>query len=173
MKTVIAVAAIVAGFAVSTPAFADPQYSKEDIVKFFTDSANLGQSRGICVGTLEECRDSAPKPKGFDMLINFDLNSAELTRQAQENLAEFAAALKEQQLTTMRFVVEGHTDASGAETYNEGLSERRAESVTSFLLDNGISRDQIKAVGLGEQNPRVPDPYDPVNRRVEMKFETQ
>ena len=107
------------------------------------------------------------------MLINFDLNSADLTGQAQANLNEFAKALKDERLQAATFIVEGYTDASGDERYNDRLSERRAEAVTAFLLTNGISRDKVQAVGKGEQNPRVPDPFDPINRRVEMRIKIQ
>lgn len=150
-----------------------PQVNSDEIVKKFVDSADLGAKRGICVGTTEECNAQAPKPAGMDMLINFDLNSADLTEQARANLNEFAKALKDDRLRSANFVVEGYTDASGSEVYNDNLSDRRAKSVTAFLLENGVSQDKIKAVGMGEKNPRVPDPYDPVNRRVEMRIEVQ
>jgi outer membrane protein OmpA-like peptidoglycan-associated protein len=107
------------------------------------------------------------------MLINFDLNSAQLTPQAQQNLDEFAKALHNDQLSSARFVVEGYTDARGTEQYNLGLSERRAEAVTKFLYERGVSAQKVTAVGMGEANPRVADPMDPVNRRVEMRIELQ
>lgn len=151
----------------------DPQLKSDEIVKKFVESVDLGAKRGICVGTTEECNAQAPKPSGMDMLINFDLNSADLTEQARANLDEFAKALKDDRLRAASFVVEGYTDASGNEVYNEDLSSRRARSVTAFLLENGVSQDRIKAVGMGEKNPRVPDPFDPINRRVEMRIEVQ
>jgi OOP family OmpA-OmpF porin len=150
-----------------------PQVNSDEIVRKFVDSADLGAKRGICVGTTEECSAQAPKPTGMDMLINFDLNSADLTEQARANLDEFAKALKDDRLRSASFVVEGYTDASGSEIYNDDLSSRRAKSVTAFLLQNGVSQEKIKAVGMGEKNPRVPDPFDPVNRRVEMRIEVQ
>lgn len=154
-------------------ALTGPQVSSDDIVKHFVDTADLGAKRGICIGTTEECSTEVPKPNNMDMLINFDLNSAELTSQARTNLNEFAKALKDERLQAATFIVEGYTDASGEERYNTTLSERRAESVTAFLLSNGISRDKVTAVGKGEQNPRVADPYDPANRRVEMRIKVQ
>jgi outer membrane protein OmpA-like peptidoglycan-associated protein len=154
-------------------AAADSDVKAKEIVEFFVKSAELGATRGICIGTAQECDREGEKPSGFDMLINFDLNSAELTPKAQENLNEFAKALSDRQLTAARFVVEGHTDASGAETYNLGLSERRARAVTDFLYRNGVSNDKVSAVGMGEKNPRVADPLDAVNRRVEMRIQLQ
>jgi outer membrane protein OmpA-like peptidoglycan-associated protein len=162
--------------AVSLPAgisFAAETLSAEQIVKRLADMANLGANRGICIGTAEECRRDQPAPAGLDMLINFDLDSAELTEQARANLNEFAKALQDERLRAATFIVEGYTDASGNERYNDRLSERRAEAVTAFLLANGVSVERVKAVGMGEKNPRVPNPYDPVNRRVEMRIDLQ
>src|SRR4029079_9682803 len=153
------------------PAQADPNVKADDIVAFFAKQAKLGAGRGLCIGTTQECENAAAKPAGLDMLINFELDSAELTGQARQNLDEFAKALHSDQLGQARFVVEGYTDARGTEAYNLGLSERRAQSVTSFLLEKGVALDKVKAVGRGMSNPRVPDPMDPVNRRVEMKIE--
>lgn len=156
------------------PAAADPQVNANEIVDFFAKSNDeLGASRGICIGTAEECDKTKPKPAGFDMLINFELGSAEFTPQAKENLSEFVKALADKRLSSAKFVVEGHTDARGGDQYNLGLSERRAQAVTEFLLSNGISTEKVTAVGMGESKPRVPDPMDAINRRVEMRIQVQ
>ncbi|ESX14950.1 flagellar motor protein MotB [Mesorhizobium sp. LSJC265A00] len=163
----------------STHVYADPLQKSEDIVKFFAGTIDHGAARGICVGTEDECKsktgqkEKPPEKTGLDMLINFSLDSSELDAKARSELDEFAKALKDDRLSKLSFVVEGYTDASGSATYNEGLSQRRAQSVTAFLESNGIEATRIKAVGLGEANPRNPDPYDPVNRRVEMRIKAQ
>ncbi len=169
LSTALAAAALM----VAAPAIADPAYKAGDIVNFFVKSADMGAARGICVGTEEECAMSAPKPAGFDMLITFDLDSDKLTQQARANLDEFAKALNDQRLAAAKFIVEGHTDASGTEKYNDGLAERRAQSVTAFLLDHGVRTEKVTAVGMGERVPRVPNIYDPINRRVEMRINLQ
>ena len=173
MRSMVMAASFVLAALAMTPALADPQVKSSDIVNKLIANADMGAKRGICVGTTEECKKNEPAPSGLDMLINFDLNSADLTPQARENLAEFSKALKDQRLSAANFVVEGYTDASGNERYNDKLSERRAESVTSFLLANGINSEKVKAMGMGEKNPRSADPYDPVNRRVEMRIQVQ
>ncbi|ESY99155.1 flagellar motor protein MotB [Mesorhizobium sp. L2C089B000] len=156
----------------SSNSFADPVQTSEDIVKFFGNATDLGPSRGICIGTEDECKSKADAsvPTGLDMLINFSLDSAELQPEARTKLGEFAKALKDNRLRAHNFIVEGHTDASGSAIYNQGLSERRAQSVTAFLLSNGIEPSRIRAIGEGKSHPRVADPYDPVNRRVEMRI---
>ncbi len=160
---------------VSGGAFAEPMQSSEDIVKFFANAVDLGASRAICVGTEDECakKAKAPAQTGLDMLVNFDLDSAELTPDARAKLSEFAKALRDNRLKAHTFLVEGHTDASGPTDYNERLSERRAQSVTAFLLSNGIESSRIRPIGMGETHPRVTNPYDPVNRRVEMRINLQ
>lgn len=134
---------------------------------------DLGAARGICIGTVEECRKAKLRPGHFDLLVRFELDSAELTPQARENLAEVAKALTDQRLATARFVIEGYTDASGGDAYNLDLSERRARAVTSFLVENGIASDRVEVVGRGKADPRSVDPFDPVNRRVEMHIHLQ
>jgi len=163
----------------STHASADPAQKSEDIVKFFAGAIDHGAARGICVGTEDECKsktdqkDKSSEKTGLDMLINFSLDSSELDAKARSELGEFAKALKDDRLSKLSFVVEGYTDASGSANYNEGLSQRRAQSVTAFLESNGVESTRITAVGLGEANPRNPDPYSPVNRRVEMRIKAQ
>ncbi|QPC95333.1 OmpA family protein [Mesorhizobium sp. INR15] len=172
-------ALVLAAMLLAAPACADPVQKSEDIVKFFAGANKLGLSRGICVGTEEECKskETAKDPpagkSSLDMLINFGLDSAQLDAKARAELDEFAKALKDDRLSTLSFVVEGYTDATGTPRYNEGLSQRRAQSVTAFLTSNGIDAARINAIGLGESNPRSPDPYDPINRRVEMRIKTQ
>jgi outer membrane protein OmpA-like peptidoglycan-associated protein len=155
------------------PALAEPAYDREEIVKFFIQSADLGAARGICIGTAQECAANAPKPAGFDMLINFELDSAELTEEARENLKIFAEALKDERLSAASFVVEGHTDAYGPEDYNLELSRRRAEAVATYLMELGVSPERLEAIGLGETRQRTANPYDGENRRVEMRIRLQ
>lgn len=159
-----------AGLLATTSASAEPAYKSDDVVNFF-EKATRGLTRGICVGTAQECdNNSSPPAPTFDMLVTFDVNSADLTGDAKTNLLEFAKALKDPRLKVARFAVEGHTDASGAEPYNMSLSVRRANSVVSFLVSQGVPPDRFDAKGFGETTPRVADPLDSVNRRVETRI---
>jgi OOP family OmpA-OmpF porin len=74
--------------------------------------------------------------------------------------------------SSVNFVVAGHTDSTGPEVYNQGLSERRAASVKNWLVKNGVSADRLETVGYGEAKPK----YDnstregrKLNRRVELQ----
>lgn len=77
-----------------------------------------------------------------------------------------------------KFYVEGHTDAAGSVQYNQNLSERRAASVVRYLVNKGVSSDQLVPIGKGESDLKWPE-CDPVkncpawknleNRRVVFK----
>ena len=102
-------------------------------------------------------------------LVFFDWDRADLTARARQIVAEAATASQQVQLT--RIEVNGYTDSSGTPAYNKRLSVRRAESVASELIRDGVSEDDIEMKGLGESNPLVPTAKgvrEPQNRRVEI-----
>jgi len=150
-------------------------YTEQQILEFFLkDKAAAaaakaaGKTRAICIGTAAECPAAPEQNVGrFDLLVNFDFNSADLTKPAKDNLDLFAQALKDPQLKGTKFEIDGHTDASGGEDYNLGLSERRANSVVAYLTLQGIDATTLIAKGFGKTKPRVADPFSPENRRVE------
>ena len=147
----------------SGPAFAGPAYKADAVVDFFA-----GKTRKICWDADPNCAapPSASAAK-FDLLVNFEFNSDRLTRAAKENLDQFAKALVDPRLKGQKFEIDGHTDATGAEQYNLGLSERRAASVVAYLASQGLSQADLVAKGFGKSKPRVADPFSPENRRVE------
>jgi OmpA-OmpF porin, OOP family len=70
-----------------------------------------------------------------------------------------------------RVTVEGHTDDQGTDEYNRALSERRAQAVAAYLVQNGIGKERITARGLGKSRPAVANDGDEArqrNRRVEV-----
>lgn len=147
-------------------------YTTEQLVEFYVKSIDLGKNRGICIGTAAECADpAAAEPKGLDMLVNFELDSADLTPEARQNLAVFAEMMQDRRLKIASFVVAGYTDARGTDVHNDELSKQRAEAVTNYLVGLGVSPDRLTAIGYGKADPRVPDEMDPENRRVEMRID--
>lgn len=168
MRTLLISSALV--LATSVPVAAQSQYTTGQLVDFFVNSLDMGASRGICIGTPQEC--AAPvEPKGLDMLVTFELDSADLTAEAKDNLALFAQMMQDERLEIARFVVEGYTDARGGDDYNIDLSEARAASVKAFLTEQGVAPERLSAIGFGKTNPRMPDPLDPENRRVELRID--
>ena len=166
-----------AALGVVTPAFAEePAYKADDVVKFFSNQADLGVSRGICIGTAEECgleTKSAQTKSGFDLTVNFDFGSATLTEGAMRNLDAFAEALKDDRLQRAQFVLEGHTDAVGTDVANRQLSEQRARAVAVYLVQQGVDVTKLSPVGFGEDKPLAADPFDAANRRVEARMIVQ
>ena len=146
-------------------------YTAEQVVEFFAKSADLGVERGICIGTAEECGATpAPAAAAFDLMVNFELNSDQLSESAKANLLEFSKALEDPRLGNVSFSVEGHTDATGSEAYNQRLSERRADAVVTFLREHGADISRFVVKGFGPAKPRADDPFDPINRRVETRI---
>jgi OOP family OmpA-OmpF porin len=168
MRMLPAAAVVFGMMLLASPASADPAYKAKAVADMFAQQV-LGAPRAVCVGTEAECPQPTAPPN-FDLLVNFEFNSDQLTLAAKENLNEFAKALRDPRLASIRFEVGGHTDATGSEGYNLGLSERRAEAVVGYLASQGLDGSKLLPKGYGKNQPRVADPFDAVNRRVETKL---
>lgn len=88
-----------------------------------------------------------------DLMLSFELNSAEMTGPAKERAKVFAQALNTAELKSHRFVIEGHTDSVGGRAANRDLSQRRARSVADFLIAQGVDRSRLEVQGLGYDRP--------------------
>ncbi len=108
------------------------------------------------------------KDSGLRIKINFELNSYELTKNAQQQLDELGEELAASE--SVRISLQGHTDKSGSAYYNEELSLRRAESAKKYLVDKfSINPKRIVTKGFGfERLADENNPFSPVNRRVEV-----
>lgn len=104
--------------------------------------------------------------------IYFEFDSAELSDESVDGINEVYDFLLEYPDVKIELV--GHTDDMGSESYNQILSERRAESVAKVLIDRGISAERIKTKGRGSTQPLFPNNFDDelrdLNRRVSMGF---
>ena len=95
--------------------------------------------------------------RGDDIVLNmpssvtFGFDSAELTADARSALNEVANVLT--QYTDTRVNIAGHTDSTGDASYNQRLSERRAQSVGSYLSQNGVSSMRLNTMGYGANQP--------------------
>ena len=102
--------------------------------------------------------------------VLFQSGKSELLPIARQQLQSVADALK-LQTDDKTIVVEGHTDSRGSDALNLNLSQARAESVRSFLVQHGVDSSRIQAVGKGESMP-IADNATPEgranNRRVEI-----
>lgn len=115
---------------------------------------------------------AAPKVRpggGIDMQVSFKLGSAEMTPQAKAEARAFAQAMAAPQMATMRFAIEGHTDASGMRDRNMELSQRRADAVADYLATQGVDRSRLTTKGYGPDRPIRGLPASAgANRRVEF-----
>lgn len=101
--------------------------------------------------------------------VYFKTNSEEIEERSHPMLKEIARVLEIN--PDMRIRVEGHSDSTGDDDYNLDLSQRRADSVRLFLLENGAARGQVTAVGHGERRPIASNATPEgraKNRRVEF-----
>ncbi len=106
----------------------------------------------------------------FDSGILFGFDSFALRPQARSNLGDLAGVLAEDS-DDYELLVAGHTDNSGAESYNQTLSERRASAASDYLATHGIPHTQIRTQGLGEMEPMASNETpsgQETNRRVEV-----
>ena len=119
---------------------------------------------------LQAIVDSAIVPKA-GALINFDFDSAKIRPESYPLLDEFGKAFKFG-LAGGVFTVAGHTDGTGSLVYNQGLSERRAQAVATYLTaHHGISSTQLMMKGYGEAKPIASNENESgqaLNRRVEF-----
>ena len=105
----------------------------------------------------------------FDSGILFDVDQAELKDQHKSELAELAVILNKYEDTNM--LLAGHTDSTGSEEYNQGLSERRAQSVASYLGAQNVSNTRVSVEGYGQSQPVASNDTAAgraQNRRVEV-----
>jgi outer membrane protein OmpA-like peptidoglycan-associated protein len=87
----------------------------------------------------------------FDSDVLFDVNSAALGAGSRSALDSAASVFHEYRKTAI--VIQGHTDSSGSESFNEDLSKRRAQSVEAYLIGRGVDPPRMAAIGYGEAQP--------------------
>lgn len=105
----------------------------------------------------------------FDSGILFDVGKSELKSAAMSNIQNLANSLKDNPETNVTII--GHTDNTGSDATNLKLSERRAESVKAFTMNQGIMANRLSIQGKGEAEPIADNTTDDgraKNRRVEI-----
>lgn len=155
------------GLSIGTPQV-DPSVKAKEIS--FVNSLRNRKTRSLSMGEREEIAEIASSKPKIDLNIQFDYNSAEISKTSLPSVQELGKALSNPSLKGSTFVVAGHTDAIGGEAYNQDLSERRADTIKRYLSEKyGINGTDLITVGYGKTKPIDPNaPLDPINRRVQV-----
>jgi outer membrane protein OmpA-like peptidoglycan-associated protein len=136
----------------------------------FVDSLRNRRTRSLSLEERDKVAEIVSTKPKIDLDIQFDYNSAEISRTAMPAVEELGKALSNPALKGSTFLVAGHTDAVGSDAFNQDLSERRAETIKRYLTDKyGLAGADLITVGYGKT--RLKDPSEPtaaVNRRVQV-----
>ena len=186
LRHVLAVLAIVT-FCALSQAFAQNQLNTGEIVdslqKLETAPANLTAAllrqqaldriknhQGDNSKNREPLSEQLNKLPQLTVEINFNLNSAIIRPESYRTVGLMADALHHPYLLSYKFLVVGHTDATGKREYNLGLSQKRADAIREALVTTfRVAPRRVEAVGLGEEQLRdSANPASPENRRVQL-----
>jgi len=121
---------------------------------------------------LNQVLETKDTPRGLVVSmpdVLFDTNKYTLKSGARESLARIAGIILA--YPDLRLEIEGHTDSTGTEEYNQTLSEKRSGSVRDYLVDKGVGINTMIARGLGESDPVASNDSSAgrkLNRRVEL-----
>ncbi|MFZ5482889.1 MAG: TolC family outer membrane protein [Pseudomonadota bacterium] len=138
------------------------------------DADGVPDARDRCPETPKGTRvdaDGCPYKAVLELKgVTFALNSAQIAHEAYAVLDEAARILKANPKVTAE--VSGHTDARNSDAFNQRLSERRAEAVMNYLVNQGVPAGQLTAKGYGESQPIADNASEAgmaKNRRVELR----
>jgi outer membrane protein OmpA-like peptidoglycan-associated protein/tetratricopeptide (TPR) repeat protein len=108
-------------------------------------------SKTVMADLVLECDPCAPNDLGCRLKLEpiyFDFDRYNIRPDAEIELAKILAALR--QYPELVIHIESHTDSRGNDSYNEALSEKRAQSTLEWLVSKGIDRNRLSAKGYGE-----------------------
>ena len=147
--------------------------------------AAVGAGAGAAIGNnldkqAEELRRSLRSDVGVSnngsnlvVILSQDLlfatNSTNVSGTSQNELLTVASSLNRYPNTTINVI--GHTDNVGEASFNQGLSERRAQAVAGILLNGGVASSRVRSIGAGENQPIASNlnaSGRQMNRRVEI-----
>jgi outer membrane protein OmpA-like peptidoglycan-associated protein len=160
----------------------DVRKRNQRILKAATGGAAVGGGIGYYMDTQEAKLRKQLRGSGVSVVrdgnninlimpgnITFSSGNANIDQSFLSVLDSVVLVLKEFDKTLV--VVAGHTDSSGSETLNQSLSERRAQSVSTYLGSGGVIIDRLEVIGFGETQPVASNQTDAgkeLNRRVEI-----
>jgi len=128
------------------------------------------QTRSLSLSEREQIAEIATTKPAIDLEIQFDFNSASISAASVPSVKALGQALSDPKLKGSTFVVAGHTDGVGGDAFNQGLSERRADTIKQYLVSRyHIPGSDLLTVGYGKSKLKDPShPMADVNRRVQV-----
>jgi outer membrane protein OmpA-like peptidoglycan-associated protein len=152
----------------------DARKTREQLQRERQTRTQAEERAAAAVASLKELATVKEEARGTVITLSgsvlFLTGQAELLPIAERKLESVAKALVDLE-PTESIVIEGHTDARGAEDTNQKLSEERANAVRDYLVAHGVSADRVRTVGLGESKPIASNATPEGranNRRVEI-----
>ena len=136
----------------------------------FLDTLRNRTTRSLTLDERQKLATFAEDKPNIDIDMNFEYNSAKLVPSEISKARALGEALSSAVFKGSTFLVEGHTDAKGGNTFNQRLSERRADTIKRFLVEHyRIPATNLVAVGYGKTKLKNNDnPFAAENRRVRV-----
>jgi outer membrane protein OmpA-like peptidoglycan-associated protein len=149
----------------------DPKMvEKKNRETIFINSVRNRPTRSLSSDEREQLQSLTVDKPSINLEINFDYNSASISEGSLSAVQHLGEALSDPQLRGSTFTVSGFTDAKGSEAYNQGLSERRADTIKKVLIEKyHIPAGDLIAAGYGKTHLKdEANPESPANRRVQV-----
>ena len=151
---------------------------KQDLTESQKQTAEADRRTAEALAALARLAAVKEEERGLVITLSgsvlFKSAESTLLPSAQTKLNDVAKALLA--VRERNLIVEGHTDSQGSDSYNQGLSQRRADAVRNYLVEQGYPADRIQARGMGKGSP-IADNASPEgranNRRVEIIIERE
>jgi outer membrane protein OmpA-like peptidoglycan-associated protein len=126
--------------------------------------------RSLTAHEREEIAMVAEERPAVDLEVFFEFNSEAILPKAMPQIDKLGNALTQPEIGSALFSINGHTDAVGSDTYNDRLSERRAEAIKRYLVDHfRMPSQNLVTAGYGKRKLKNPaDPFGAENRRVQV-----
>jgi len=159
--------------AAKAQAEADALKAKEEAAKAEAERARKAADdlRAQLLDQFNRILETRETPRGLVVNLGdvlFDTGKYGLRPEAKEKLAKLSGIVLAH--PGLNLAVEGHTDSVGSDKMNQTLSEKRAESVRSYLLDQGLAQDSVSSQGFGKSTP-VADNTTAAGRRKNRRVE--
>ncbi len=138
---------------------------------FWTPATGIAGCDGVPVAKDEPVAEPTTSKVVLNADTFFDFDKTTIKPEGQQVLDQIASQVQGMELETL--IATGHTDSTGPAEYNQGLSERRAESVKNYLVNKGVPSDRIYTEGKGETSPVATNSTREgraENRRVEIEI---